>query len=367
MSSSPLNLLHALPPRQPARSSRASVAALFGALLTALLLTPAPPARAQAGGGIDSTGTGGIHIIQGRIVLPSGRISDKRLRVKLESMGSGTLSVFTDGNGAFKFTSLIAGSYTVVFEGDEQYEAASESVYIEQQSNPVIRDRTPRVATVFMYLRPKGSKSPEAGRAPGVVDASLANVPKPAVDLYHKAMEAARKKENERAVDLLKSALEFYPDFRLALSELGALYLKLKRPEKAVEPLRAALRLTPDDFPTLLNYGIALYERKEFSEAEAQFRKAVQRNTSSPTSHFYLGVILLKRREMEEAEKELRAAITSGGDGIAVAHYYLGGIYWGRQDYKRAAEELETFLRLAPDAPEAERVRSTIKELRSKL
>ncbi|HEX8499930.1 MAG TPA: tetratricopeptide repeat protein [Pyrinomonadaceae bacterium] len=348
------------------RAGRRAAPAFSAALLACLLWLAPAPARAQAGGGVDYTGTGGSHVIQGRLMLPSGRISDKRLQVKLESTGSGTLSVFTDANGGFKFTSLLAGSYTVVFEGDQQYEPARESVYIEQQTNPVLRDRTPRVATVYMYLREKGAAAGET-RPPGVLDASLANVPKPAVDLYHKALEAARKKEYERAVELLKGALEFHPDFRLALSEMGALYLKLKRPEKAAEPLRAALRLAPDDYPTLLNYGIALYDRKEFAEAEAQFRKAARKNAASPTSHFYLGVILLKRRELAEAERELRAAVAAGGDQLAVAHYYLGGIYWGRQDYKRAAEELETYLRLAPDAPEAERVRSTIKELRAKF
>jgi Flp pilus assembly protein TadD len=332
--------------------------------LLLLVCLPPPAASAQTGGGVDNTGTGGDHIIQGRVFLPSGRISDTRVRVLLESTHSGTLSVMTDPNGAFRFTSLMGGSYTVVVEATEQYEAARESVFIEQVTGRTVRS-TPRIATVYVNLRPK--RAAGESRAPGVVNASLASVPKPAADLYLKAMEAARKKENERAVDLLKGALEFYPDFRLALSEMGALYLKLKRPEKAVEPLRAALRLAPDDFPTLLNYGIALYDRKEFSEAEAQFRKAAQRNASSPTTHFYLGVILLKRRETDEAEKELRAAVASGGDQLAVAHYYLGGIYWGRQDYKRAAEELETYLRLAPDAPEAERVRSTIKELRAKL
>lgn len=333
--------------------------------LALLVWMPPTAAIAQTGGGVDNTGTGGDHIIQGRVFLPSGRISDTRIRVLLESTHSGTLSVMTDPNGAFRFTSLMGGSYTVVVEATEQYEAASESVFIEQVTGRTVRS-TPRIATVYVNLRPKRTADGES-HAPGVVNASLASVPKPAADLYLKAMEAARKKENERAVDLLKGALEFYPDFRLALSEMGALYLKLKRPEKAVEPLRAALRLVPDDFPTLLNYGIALYDRKEFSEAEAQFRKAAQKNAASPTTHFYLGVILLKRRETDEAEKELRAAVASGGDTIAVAHYYLGGIYWGQQDYKRAAEELETYLRLAPDAPEAERVRSTIKELRAKL
>jgi tetratricopeptide (TPR) repeat protein len=342
----------------------ATLAWLF-ALAAWLVWMPPTAVLAQSGGGVDTTGTGGSHVVQGRVFLPSGRISDARLRVLLESTHSATLTVLTDPNGSFRFTSLMSGSYTVVVEATEQYESARESVYIEQQSGRTSRD-APRIATVYINLRPKRTTDGEA-HAPGVINASLANVPKPAADLYLKAMEAVRKNENERAVDLLKNSLEFYPDFRLALSEMGALYLKLKRPEKAVEPLRTALRLAPDDFLTLLNYGIALYDRKEFAEAETQFRKAAQKNASSPTAHFYIGVILLKRRETDEAEKELRAAVTAGGDRVAVAHYYLGGIYWGRQDYKRAAEELETFLRLAPDAPEAERVRSTIKELRAKL
>ena len=71
-------------------------------------------------------------------------------------------------------------------------------------------------------------------------------------------------------------------------------------------------------------------------------------------------------RQLDEAEKELQRAITLGADEMSLAHYYLGGIYWGRREYKRAADELETYLRLAPQAPDAERVRNTIKELRGK-
>ncbi|MCA1614598.1 MAG: tetratricopeptide repeat protein [Acidobacteria bacterium] len=361
MSSNPSKLTARRP--LAARALRPAARALL-ALLAPLVCVPAS-ALAQSGGGIDTMGTGGSHVIQGRVFLPSGRISDARTRVLLESTHSGTLSVLTDPNGAFRFTSLMSGSYTVVVEGTEQYEAARESVYLDQTTGRTVRE-APRVATVYLNLRPKRAAGTGESRPPGVLDASLADAPKAAVELYHKAVEAARKKENERAAELLRGALEFHPNFRLALSDLGALYLKMKQPERAAGPLRAALKLAPDDFPTLLNYGIALYDRKEFAEAEAQFRKAVGRNTSSPTAHFYLGVILLKRRETDEAEKELRAAVASGGGQIAVAHYYLGGIYWGRQDYKRAADELETYLRLAPDAPEAARVRSTVRELRAR-
>ena len=334
-------------------------------LLLALLLAAAP-APAQVGG-TDASGTGGAHTIQGRLVGPSGRRSDLRLKVTLESHGQGSLYVFSDANGNFRFTSLRPGSYRVVVEGGDEFETVTESVVIEAST---IRTRSGVIGTPFsrpftlqIYLRPK-SEAPALSE-PGVLDASLAGVPKPAADLYLKALEV-RKKEPGRAVELLKGALEAHPEFRLALSELGAQYLKLKRPEQAAEALSAALRLAPEDHPTLLNYGIALYDKKDFAEAEAQFRKAARKGGPAPTAHFYLGMILLRRRELDEAERELRAALAEGGGRVAVAHYYLGGIYWSRQDYKRAADELETYLRLAPDAPEAARVRTTIKELRAK-
>jgi len=92
----------------------------------------------------------------------------------------------------------------------------------------------------------------------------------------------------------------------------------------------------------------------------------LKKNDSSPTAHMYLGMSLISLRKLDEAEKELQRAVTLGGDQMGLAHYYLGGIYWGRREYGRAADELETYLRLAPQAPDAERVRNTIKELRSK-
>jgi Flp pilus assembly protein TadD len=147
---------------------------------------------------------------------------------------------------------------------------------------------------------------------------------------------------------------------------LGVQYLKLKQAHKAVDPLRSAVRLSPDAFTPKLNLGIALLETQQFAEAESQLRDALKRNDSAPTAHMYLGVVLTRLRHLIEAEKELRRAIDLAGKQLGMAHYYLGGIYWGRGEYGQAADELETYLRLTPNAQDAERVRGTIKELRSK-
>src|SRR5205807_7695234 len=86
---------------------------LLGTPLVALVITlfAFGVARAQIGGGLDPTGTGGQHSIHGRIYYPSGRRSDKRVMVKLETYNSGELSVMSDANGSFTFSGLIPGNY----------------------------------------------------------------------------------------------------------------------------------------------------------------------------------------------------------------------------------------------------------------
>lgn len=334
-----------------------------------LLCLPTVFARAQSG--IDNTGTGGRHKIQGRIYFPSGRRSDaSSVRVVLESTSSERLSVISDLNGSFAFSSIAPGSYTLTVEAGNDYETARESIYIEGS----VRSRTlnsagaradvPRTFNVIINLRLK--RSSVAASRPAVLNAALANAPKPAVNLYDKATEAIQSGDNKKAVELLKDAISYYPEFTIAMNDLGMLYLRMGQPDKAAETFRSALKIRPDEFTPRLNYGIALLEKKETAEAEVQFRQAIQKNDASWPAHMYLGITLMNLRRYNDAEQELLRALTIGGDTLSLPHYYLGGIYWGRREYKRAADELEKYLQLAPKAPEAERIRATIKDLRSK-
>ena len=332
-----------------------------------LLMGPSMSARAQGGGGTDLTGTGGRHTIQGRIYFPSGRVADLRAKVKLENPSSGGLSVLADLDGAFKFANLSAGSYSIVIEAGEDYETASESVYIEGNSSlggGMRIPSAPRTVMVPIYLQLR--RLGKTGTRPGVINAALASVPRDAVDLYVSALEAARAGNSVKAVEQLKSAVSRYPEFPLALNELGVQYLKLNQADKAVEVLRQAVRIAPDAIPPRLNYGIALLQKRSFAESEAELRQVLRRNDGAATAHLYLGINLIHLRNYNEAEKELHRAISLSADELHLAHYYLGGIYWRNKEYQRAADELEKHLREAPKAPDAERVRATIKELRAK-
>ena len=336
-----------------------ALCALARVWLPLLLLSSA--LYAQSGAGDDGIGTGGANTIRGRVYLPSGP-GDVRMKVRLESTDMANLTTVTDINGAFRFSGLQGGNYTIIIDGDDQYETYREPISIEKQSS--LNGRSARTLTVPIYLRPKARGSSES--TVGTVDASLATVPQSAQELYRKGIEASRKGDAQAAVEHLKGAIAIYPGFTLALNELGVQYLKIGKPDKAVETLRSALRLAPEAFMPRLNYGIALLENKEYANSEAELRRALKGNDSSAVAHLYLGVCLVKQRHLEDGEKELERAVSSGRDDIGMAHYYLAGLYWGRREYKRAADALETYLKLTPQAPDAERTRSTIKELRSK-
>jgi tetratricopeptide (TPR) repeat protein len=328
----------------------------LNALLVLLLITPIS-ALAQSGGRHDIVGTGGQHTIQGHIYLPGRPQEGVMIKVKIDSSNSTGLSVIADPNGAFIFRNLEPGQYQLTVDAGEGFEVFKETVSIDRETS-----NSPRIMTVPVYLRLK----PNSPLNSGTVDASLASVPKPALERYNKARELAQAGDSKAAVDEFKGAISLYAEFALAYSEMGAQYLKLGQLEQAIEALRSAVKHAPEAFGPRLNYGIALLNKKEFSQAETELRRALKKNDSSPTAHMYLGMSLISLRKLDEAEKELQRAVTLGGDQMGLAHYYLGGIYWGRREYGRAADELETYLRLSPQAPDAERVRNTIKDLRSK-
>jgi len=326
-----------------------------------------PVAALAQGNGRDTTGTGGIHTIQGYIFFPSGRRAEGTIIVRLQTPNAGEITLVPDSSGEFTFTNLAPGNYTVVVNAGNDYEIARDTVYFDSDINlsRIGGARVPQSsqrATVMVHLQLK----PNDHTKPGVVNAALAEVPEKARKLFDKGVEEARAGDAAKAAESLKGAIALYPNFPLALNELGVQYLKLGQTSRAVEALKNAVKLSPDAYGPRLNLGIALLEAKQFEEAETQLREALKRNSSLATAHMYLGVCFLRTNRYEEAEKEMLAAIEGSGNQLGLAQYYLGGIYWKKHEYPKAVAALEDYLRLTPNAHDAERVRATIKDLRSR-
>lgn len=326
-------------------------------------LSWAPTALAQVGG-IDSDpgdrGTGGQNTIQGTIFVSTGRKLDRRVKVKLTGLAGGEQFQMSDDNGAFTFRRLQGGKYTVVVDAGKDFDIAAENVDIIDPARR--RGTAENIVPVYITLQPKGSTSPGA---PGTVDSKAPGLPEAVKDLYKQAMESAKAGETKKAIEELLKALGIYPNFMAALNQLGVQYIELKEWDKAAVALRKAIDIAPEAFYPRLNYGIVLVQMKDYAGAVAQLTIAVQKDGSSGRAQFYLGRAMTSLGKYDAAENALRQTIVIGAEDAVEAHRYLGAVYIEKRDSLRAADELDLYLKLAPKAKDAEKIRAIIKDLRS--
>lgn len=307
-----------------------------------------PPSAAE-------TGLGGGNSISGTILGPSGQPVNRRINIRLTTQTRGNRVTVTDEKGNFAFSGLPAGNYTVTIDKEEEFEPVSQTVDIIQ-----LRGSPPQ--NYYMNIRLALKARTDA--KPGVINSEFANVPQKALDFYNKGIEFAKNGDSQAAIEHLQFAINEYPEFMLAYNEMGVQYLRLNELEKAEELFQAALKIKPDAFAPIMNRAIALVQMRRFEEAESLLRKASKMKESA-VGHYFLGLALANLGRFEEAEKELLSSVKLGGDEMKEAHRYLAIIYSSRGDKKRAANELKTYLRLAPTTPDAEQLRSVIKQLES--
>jgi hypothetical protein len=323
--------------------------------VTMFLLSAALIASAQGVGSSRGLTSGdGNNTIQGKVYFPAGdRNAGKTIKLHVESANATSgASTVTDQDGMFRFNGLRPGSYEVVVDGGKDYENTREPVTIDPVGGG-------RIIQISIPLKPKIDAANPA----------FAGVPKSSMDLYQKGMAAAQKgseKDTKDAVDFLSKAVAAYPNFPQALSDLGNQYVKLFQWDKATEAFEALVKLKPSDPVAHLDLGIALYNvgGEKLPLADAQFREAIKLNSPGPSAHYYLGMTLVKTKRYPEAQTELVLAIKNGGDNIVLAHKYLGGLYLSAHKNKEAADELEKYLKLAPTAKDADKIKQTIAELR---
>ncbi len=301
------------------------------------------------------TNLGGMNSIVGQVLAPSGRPIESRLRIKLSTMTRGDRIFTTNQNGNFAFRGLPSGTYTVVIDKEVDFKPVSQTV-------DIIQFRGAPAQTYTLNIRLEFKERTEA--KPAVVNAELLNVPKKALTHYETAMELAKKNEHQGAIDELKLAIAEHPTFTQAFNELGVQYLKLNKLDEANDAFVGALKINPESFPALINRGIVNVMMKRYGEAVPILRKALKNHEQSAVGHYFLGQALANLGLFDDAESELLKSLELGKEEMKEAHRILAIIYSSKGSKKRAADELETYLKLTPTTPDAEKLKDQIRKLR---
>ena len=307
-----------------------------------------PPAQSD-------TNLGGSNTITGMILMPSGQRLSRPVSIRLQTPTKGDRVVVSDEFGKFTFRGLTSGDYTIVIDKEKDFQPLTQMVSIIQP-----RGFPPVTQTISLRLLSRASTDTK----PAVVNADLAGVPAPAIEHYNKAIELATAGDRKAAIEELNSAIAMHPSFMLAFNEKGVQYLRLNELEKADEAFVNALKISPEAFAPLMNRGIVLVTLKKFAEAEPVLRKALTAKKDTPVAHYFLGQALANLGNFAEAEKELGIAISTGGPELKEAHRLRAILYSARGDKAAAANELEVYLKLAPNAPDAGRLKAAIAQMR---
>jgi Flp pilus assembly protein TadD len=295
--------------------------------------------------------------IRGNVVMPDGSPVSGAVRVTLKVMRGDVTTAYTDEQGRFELNNLASGLYTLEVESDRdrRFEISTERVQIARGGGPSL-------VTVFLkFKRDETTVTRDKTVSVVLLDQK---VPSAAKREFDKATQLARKGRSDEAIDALKRAVTIYPDYLMALNDLGAQLLERQRFDEAEIELRKAVNIDPDAFNPALNLGIVLLSQNKATEATVLLEKALSIEPSSPAGHMFLGVALAKLSDSDRGEKELKTAHELGGTSYAVALFHLGQLYMKKGKRELALNSFQAYLRESPKAANAAQVEELIASLR---
>jgi Tfp pilus assembly protein PilF len=321
--------------------------------LSALGLAAVYGASGQGIGDRNRASGGGSYNIMGRVRLPDGRPA-VGVRISMTGAEFASGSATTDLEGAFVLSSVPAGNFTIMARA-EGYQTESEMLTIAQGTTGG------QSFQIFFNLRLPGQPKADKNSS----NPLLKGVPKDAVSKYDKAVEKIAKKDYKGAQPLLDEAIAAYPNFAAAYYEKGSAYLKDNDLDKALESFVKAIQAKPDYLEAKYSVGYTQYLKKNYEVAAAVFDDVLKQKSDMPEAHMYLGISLYYLKNINAAEAQLKlAAGPKAGESTALAHRYLGGIYMQKKQNAEAAAELQKYLDLVPKAPDADKLKSTIADLK---
>jgi tetratricopeptide (TPR) repeat protein len=283
-------------------------------------------------------------------------VADIRVEL-LNEVDSVIRTVKTDGSGLFVFRKLSDGTFQVRIQ-------TSGTNYVSQTKRvDLARPHGFGAAFEELDFVLMTTNNAVGTAKPGVV--FVQEVPEPARKQFQKASELLNKSnKRQEAFVALKSAIELFPQYFDALELLGTEQVKDREYEAAIPSLTKALEVNSRSFASSFALGVAQYNLKQTQPAIESLRRAVSLNERSVNANLWLGIVLRQSSRPDEAEAYLKRADVLADSKLPDAHWQLALLFNQLKRYKEAANELEIFLKLQPDARDAELIQKLIQRLR---
>jgi tetratricopeptide (TPR) repeat protein len=331
--------------------------------------------------------------VSGRVVLEDGTAPAGLITVETVCNGSSHAEGYTDSKGYFsielgarngvpqdatEFTSTRnlntsnvtgGGSITSALPGSSQ---SPERKYMNcdlqaklagyrSQTVPLVGRRPmddPNVGTILLH------RIGPADDGKTISAVSLA-APKDARKDYEKGQEALKKKKLDDAELDFEKAVEAYPKYAAAWYELGMLQAGQGKMDMARKYFDKASECDPKFVQPYLQVSILELQASRWQRLADVTDKVLKLDAFDfPQAFYFNSVANYNLHNMEAAEKSaLAAERLDTRHAIPKVSHLLGLILAYRKDYAGAAERFKAYLKFAPEATDAAKVRSQLADV----
>ncbi|HEY3130425.1 MAG TPA: tetratricopeptide repeat protein [Acidobacteriota bacterium] len=302
----------------------------------------------------------GAFVIHGKVSLPDD-MPATRVLVRLSGPSGLSRETFSDDNGRYEFREVPRGRYTLT---------ATNPTNPQQFTDPVEADTSRSISgrlMVNIFLRlpltMKSHPDPKAGTV--TVAEATQQVPKSARKAFEEGLKFKSNREPERALASFGRSIDLFPEYFQALAERGHLLVAQGRIEDALLDFKRALQVDRRYGPALRGLGICEFQQKKFTQAIQDLESATAAEPDSAPTYLFLGIADFTLDRREAARTALQQALRLDPAGSSRAHVYLAELYIRDNRPQEAADELREYLAVAPNAPDAAKLRAVEAQLRT--
>jgi tetratricopeptide (TPR) repeat protein len=197
------------------------------------------------------------------------------------------------------------------------------------------------------------------------VTASSLNAPEPAKKAFGKGVNAMDDEKWAAAQKNFEKALDIYPEYAQAWSDLAEVLRRQSKPTEARAALEKAVAADPKYIKAYVQLTMLDLDEKRVEDAAAIAGKAVAMNPQEfPDLYFYNAVANYNLKHLDVAEFSARRATE-----LDSAHQYpraellLGSVLIAKGDRDGGLQHFRKYLELRPKAQDVEQVRKAIAQL----
>ena len=194
------------------------------------------------------------------------------------------------------------------------------------------------------------------------VSATAYAAPKDARKAYEKSLEAEKNGKLADAREYFEKAVEIYPRHANAWFQLGTVLQKENQNDAARTAYTQATTADSRFLPPYLSLASMAGEAENWTEVLSLTGHILDSDPLNyADAYFYNAVANYRLKKIEDAEKSgLKAERLDLRNRFPQLHLLLAEIFAQKNNYATAISEMQTYLRLAPNAKNADQVRERV-------